>query len=67
MRAAVIAAVLTASLHLCVRSATRRQAATRGFFDAMSARQRRKAFSLAAARYSSLCPLRESAIVLKCA
>jgi hypothetical protein len=46
-------AAISVAVHWIQRARPRRHATPRGFFDAMSARQRRKAFSLITARHSS--------------
>ena len=46
-------AALSVAVHWIQRTRPRRNATTNGFFDAMSARQQRKAFSLVTARHSS--------------
>lgn len=46
-------AAMSVAVHWIQRTRPRRHATTRGFFDVMSAGQRRKAFSLVTARHSS--------------
>ncbi len=46
-------AALSVAVHWIQRARPRRHATTRGFFDQMSAGQRRKAFSLVTTRHSS--------------